>query len=72
MQSQMLLHCPLLAKVITCTLSSVLNFCVVILLVVSKCPTEYLHGRGEYESMTHKLLNIDWAHLFEGQDMDAM
>ena len=22
--------------------------------------------------MTHKLLNIDWAHLFEGQDMDAM
>ena len=68
MQSWMSLHCPLLAKVIT--LSSALNFCVIILLIVSM--PKYLYGRGDYESMTHELLNIDWAHLFEGQDMNVM
>ena len=40
MQSQMSLHCPLLAIVIT--LSSVLNFCVIILLIVSMCPNIYM------------------------------
>ena len=33
---------------------------------------KYLYGRGDYESMTHELLNVDWAYLFEGQDIDSM
>ena len=33
---------------------------------------KYLYGCGDYGSITHELLNIDLAHLFEGQDMNAM
>ena len=70
MQSQMSLHYLHLAKVIT--LSLALNFCVIILLNVSMCPNIYLYGCGDYESMTHELLNVDWAYLFEGQVIDSM
>ena len=33
---------------------------------------KYLYGRGDYRSMTHELLDTNWAQLFEGQDMESM
>ena len=33
---------------------------------------KYLYGRGDYESLTHELMNVDWAYLFKGQDIDSM
>ena len=33
---------------------------------------KYLYGHGDSESKTHELLNIDWAHSFEGQETNAM
>ena len=69
MQSQMSLHYSLFAKVIT--LSSVLNLCYHLIIDCINVP-KYLYRHGDYESMTHELLNIDWAHLFERQDTNAM
>ena len=31
---------------------------------------KYLYGHADYESMTHKLLNINCTHLFKGQGID--
>ena len=33
---------------------------------------KYLYGRGDYRSMTHELLDTNWAQLFEGQYMESM
>ena len=39
-----------------------------VLLIVSMCPNIYM----DVEIMNpHELLNIDWAHLFEGQGINA-
>ena len=32
----------------------------------------YLYDQGDYESMMHELLDIDWAQLFENQNMESM
>ena len=61
MQSQMSLHCPVISFEFLCYHS-------IDCINVSK----HLYGHGDYESMTHELLNIDWAHLFEGQDTNAI
>ena len=33
---------------------------------------KYIYGRGDYQSMTSELLNINWTTLFKGLDIDAM